>query len=116
MTKPTSIVHLDPNEELVNAVVKGTFAILRARDPSGELDVRFLAKFTCAMAHLSLTENVEKASALDKTWERFRQVKVNIQCAISSGFQAAMSDFTGQTVEYYCIVSTVPEPLSKRSN
>ena len=56
-----------------------------------------------------------------KEKERFQKVcdnmavaKVNIQNAISDGFQLAVRKFTQTDIEYYCVIKPVPTTVQKK--
>ena len=46
--------------------------------------------------------------------EAFVSYKAGIQEAVAAAFTAAMSNFSGKELEYYCLIKPVPEPPTKQ--
>jgi len=57
-----------------------------------------------------------KKTKENKALDDIGEVKGLMQEAIAGGFEAAMKKFTGQTIEYYCVIRPVPASLSKELN
>jgi hypothetical protein len=52
----------------------------------------------------------------EKTMREFGEMKSLIQMAVAGGFEAALGSYSGEFLEYYCIIKPVPEPLSDMVN
>lgn len=76
----------------------------------------FLAKVVGKLAYGSLTRSplhqVSKQDMYDYTLTSFHNYKQDVQEAIAVGIGGAMSRFAGTSVEYYCQIIVVPEPLN----
>lgn len=48
--------------------------------------------------------------------QAFSNVKSGMQNSVAAGFQAAMSTFAKQQIEYYCQILPIPQPANKLSN
>ncbi len=78
---------------------------------------RFLTIYISTWASKALQakakETATKSEIFSFTAANFAKAKVRIQEAVSEGFQMAMGDFTGKSVEYYCQVNPVPPVANK---
>ena len=45
----------------------------------------------------------------------YNDFKIKIQNSIALGFQDAMSQWSGKSVEFYCQIKPVPEPINKQA-
>lgn len=83
-----------------------------------ELSMTFLASFIGSIVYAVLKEKPVKSKdmkdALDFTANNFLELKIGMQNAMAAGFQGAMQEYSGKSVEYYCQVKTVPEPVNKQ--
>lgn len=91
------------------------------RDMFGEdffqyLAFDFLTTYIGSLATGSLsfdTDGLSNTKAEKAVEENFVLFKTNLQDSVSAGVQEAMSQFTGQPVEYYCQVKPIPESVNK---
>lgn len=86
-----------------------------------ELHLHFIA---CYLGSLVYTRLLEKpkgkgkrggVAEYDHALKNFNELKVGTQDAVAKAFQGAMSTFAGQTVDYYCQIKVIPEPVNKLS-
>ncbi len=80
----------------------------------------FLSRFIGTLVFRTLTEppslNTTKKGHEDFIMRNVAEMKQAIQNAVSAGFQNAMSQYSGQPIEYYCTIKPVPEPLTETLN
>jgi len=90
----------------------------RGGDAAFHLSTQLLAAFVAARAcnSLKVPGNLTPPQQFEVACASFQTFKVACQEAVAAGFTAAMSEFSGQHVEYYCQIKVVPEPLSKLVN
>lgn len=79
---------------------------------------QFIAAFVAARAcrSLSVDPQVPEHKRYDASSKAFLGYLNQTSEAVSAGFTAAMSQFSGQTVEYYCQIKLVPEVASSSIN
>jgi hypothetical protein len=73
---------------------------------------------TVLYKELKLKANTGKSRAemSEEVMNRFADTKLLMQQAVSTGFETAMTKFTGQPIEYYCLIKTVPNAPSESVN
>lgn len=80
----------------------------------------FVARFVGTLVFRTLTEpSALRTSKKDQeafTNKNFLELKMSVQNAVAAGFQNAVSQFSGSTMEYYCLIKPVPEPTSNQVN
>lgn len=86
---------------------------------SKQLSISFLACVLGALIMQVLNEKPKKkgytgTELYNFTSKNFATYKLEIQDAVAAGFQGAFNTFSGRTVEYYCQVKPVSEPVNKR--
>lgn len=78
----------------------------------------FLSGFIGAILYKVLKQDsgvlYSQEEKLELVEKKFAERKYEIQSAVAAGFQIAMSNWSGQHVEYYCQVRTVPEPINRK--
>lgn len=87
-------------------------------DFSKDLLERFICTFIGFEVHKTLTDRPDgkrltKKEEFDFTSKNFADMKVLCQEAISGAFSIAMTNYSGQSVEYYCQIKAVPPPINK---
>lgn len=103
-------------------MVRECFRVMSKQGKEGEL-VRYVAKeflynFIGNLAMQTLEEgppkkDPSKKEELDFVLGSFSSLKDQIQSSVGQAFGDAMSDFTGQDVEYYCQIKPIPEPTNR---
>lgn len=80
----------------------------------------FLSRFIGTLVFRTLTEppsiNTSRKNHEDFVMKNMSEMKQTIQNAVSAGFQNAMTQYSGQPIEYYCTIKPVPEPLTETLN
>lgn len=79
-----------------------------------------IARFVGALVYRTLTEQpaINKSPGEHEAYvmKNMADLKNQLQNAVAAGFQNAMTAFSGNTVEYYCLIKPVPEPSSNTVN
>lgn len=52
----------------------------------------------------------------ERVMREFSEAKQLTQLAVAGGFEAALGEYSGEFVEYYCTIKVVPEPLTETVN
>jgi len=79
----------------------------------------YVTQFICLMLLRTLSERPDKVESLsndevyDYVHKNFGNMKSHTQEAVSTAFAAAMTQFTGHQMEYYCQIRTVGPALNK---
>jgi hypothetical protein len=81
----------------------------------------FLSSFVGSMAITALSRTPAKTDSVNSKEElmKFTQanllsVKQDIAEAVSLGFEAALYNYSGKEIEYYCTIKPVSQPVSKK--
>lgn len=81
----------------------------------------FLSSFVGSLALTALSKSPGKQDAISSkedlvkfTQQNLLKIKQDVTEAVSLGFEAAMYNFSGKEVEYYCTLKPVTEMKSKR--
>lgn len=123
--KDDTIVAWKQIEEVCTTLVKDAYAIftsLGAQVGAGsrEVHTKFLCFFVETMVTKALNEYppkpTSKADLYEFTRRNFEGVKQGVTDAVARGFERALKEYSGKETEYYCVVRTVPEPVSKSVN
>lgn len=83
--------------------------------------MHFIAGLTSAIVFSSLKSQPKDEKPMsnkqlhDFVMKSFLDTKLSMQEAVAAGFQGGMNTFSGQNIEYYCCIKTVPEPLNKKA-
>lgn len=84
------------------------------------MSTMFLARFVGGLIYRALNEkkslNLVGETQEDFTLRNINNLKNQVQEAVASGFQNAMSAFSGQPLEYYCQIKPVPDMISEKVN
>lgn len=77
----------------------------------------FLSTFVFTLVkkelNTAIPEGLTEEEAEAVVFHDFRALKDDVQNAVSSAFQVAMSEYAGKRVEYYCTIAPIPDPVSK---
>lgn len=116
-------------EARAQQMTRGVFTFLEnQRQENGEvfrqaLAAEFMKNYVGAIVFEALKstpgvsgETPSQQEVLDHVLNQFSLSKQEVQEAISTAFQQAMSTFAGRTIEYYCVIQPVPEMKSKSIN
>lgn len=110
----------DAAENLVNENVRilNTYTATLGAERTNIVALTFLKGLVATLLYKVLKQNpgplYSKEEVHDLVQKEFGEMKLNVQDAVSGGFQHAMSMWSGMHVEYYCQVRPVPEPLNKK--
>lgn len=84
-----------------------------------ELSLKLLHFYVKSIIKNSLTEytnlNLDKKDAYDFTIKNFTDVKFQIQGEVAMAFEAAAREFSGRSIDYYCKISAIPDPINKEA-
>lgn len=80
-----------------------------------EVTLNFLGSVVCTLV-LNRLKTLPEGLSEDEVSRYYQNYKSDIQTAISSGFEAAFTDFTGSAVDYYTEINPLPEMASKYLN
>lgn len=104
-------------------VIAEIIRVLRAEEKrmggmaKNELMATFVTGFVGAMMYNSLVEYQgfaeTKEQQLDITQKNFANTKTRLCEAVAQAFTAAMGNWSGRRVDYYCQVQPFPEPQNK---
>lgn len=112
-------------EEFSVLIADETLKIMTQHSRNNEDAVKFAASMLISrivgtLVFRTLTEppsiNKSKKSHEDFVLKNMAEMKLTIQNAVSAGFQQAMTQYSGQPIEYYCTIKPVPEPLTETLN
>lgn len=114
----------ESNEDRVtNHLVKEVKKIIESqRAKYGEnyakaLEIQFLVKYIFELATYSLHKfsntKTKAKPEYDLVAQSFSELKGNVQEAVGTAFSMAMSDFAGKSVDYYCSLQMISDPLSR---
>ncbi len=113
-------------ENFSTNLVNEIFRIIDKKSMGGNADAsRYVAcavlhKFLGSILWKTLAEdpkiNISKKDHLEYIMKNFSETKTAVQDSVSLAFQVAMSSFSGQEIEYYCQVKTVPKATSQALN
>lgn len=82
-----------------------------------KLPAAFLNRFIAYTVYKTLQERPSyvrtNKEAYEFTMKNFNDMKAKIQEAVAIGFETAMSQYSGKTLEYSCTIAMVPEPSNK---
>lgn len=77
----------------------------------------YIEKFVRLLVFNAVTDRpkhiTKREEMLDHNINGFRELKGRVQEAVAGGFQGAMVEYSGRSVEYYCTVAVVPDPVNK---
>lgn len=78
---------------------------------------QFLSGYVAAITYRSLAAMpesiVDRKEQCKYAENSFRDMKTRICNAVSAGVSGGMKTWSGQEVDYYCLIKVVPEPASK---
>lgn len=101
-----------------------TLSLIKASLPQKDDEIKKLAqqKFLKSYVETIILESLGKHVANvelsqkeleKKTEDELLDIKLQIQGSIEAAFESAMSSFTGYSIDYYCQIKPVPEPINK---
>jgi hypothetical protein len=104
---------------MTNHMTAEVLTYLNKREKEGgnifakELALNFVSKLVSCLVYKTLqerpTETIEGEQLADYVTANFATFKSGIQDAIATSFQAAMSQYSGKAIDYYCQIKLVPE-------
>lgn len=107
--------------ELIAKETNGLIKTLgRPKDASVRLSVSVLQESVRLVILDVLTQHSERNDITREevyviTKENFSGLKIQVQNSIARGFEQAFGEFTGRSVEYYCVINPVPEAINKEA-
>ena len=118
--KLTEITYTSQANDFVDYLSEETFKLLegKSRNVSVQRDLatRYISSFLASVIIERLNELPEgeftERQQYDFTAANFSEVKADVQNAVATAFEEALSAFAGKPVQYYCQVKPVPEPLN----
>lgn len=85
---------------------------------SDRMTTHFIACFVGAAIHKVLQDCPENIKTVEGRFKHvkknFGAIKLSVQESIAAAFSAAMGEFTGKNIEYYCRITVVGEPANKK--
>jgi GTP cyclohydrolase FolE2 len=87
------------------------------KEALNSLASNYVARFVSAMVEDTLRresgKKMTKAEQYKFTEDNFRNMKSLIQESVAAGVAKAMTEFSGQSMEYYCLIKPVPKVSGK---
>lgn len=84
------------------------------------LIIHFMARVLTSTVFTVLHERPEKVKdkkeRLDFNKKNYAEFKEQICEMIGMSFSTALSHYSGKSIEYYCVIKPIPDPLSKAVN
>lgn len=84
---------------------------------AASLTMAFIASLVGSLAYRALSEEdpnaKTKKAKLEFAKENFTSVKTDVCDALATGVGGAMTEFSGQQVDYYCSLKIVPPPINE---
>lgn len=112
----------DRLSEFASDLAHETLRLLQAEADSNDIEgldraliLSYLANFLTEALERTLTTppGVKGQAAYDHVSKAFSELKFGTQNAVASAFSTALAKFSGQEVEYMCVIKPAPQPESK---
>lgn len=106
------------SQHLIEVIFKSLLAEEKERGVSfsQEIAVTFLARFVGGIIYNALEtkphgfKDLTGTEQFDYTSTQYAELKRQVENAVASGFQGAMTTYSKMPIDFYCQVKAVPEP------
>lgn len=99
--------------------LKLVISIGKPKNLISELSTKLVHYYIKALIKDSLTAyekmNLSRQDEYEFTAKNFADLKYQLQIEVASAFESAAKEFSGKTVDYYCTISPVPDPINKEA-
>jgi hypothetical protein len=125
VTDRRTLVKIDWMNRFANGLAADTMKILEAQkrmvgaEQTLNLKAGYLSVFVAELVSRVLTEAAKGGSrgapalAQQDVMDAFADAKDRLQTAVAAGVEAALSNFSGKHLEYYCQIKPVPPAVNK---
>lgn len=77
------------------------------------LTTTLLASFVGNIIYRGLVHSATETSTEEQKFKNYQHDKDLVSRSVAKGFEVAFRNFSNITMDYYCVVQPVPEPINK---
>jgi hypothetical protein len=107
-------------ENFAKTIADESLKLISDVERGDDLGIKIASRFIHHLVKNLVQSSVSTIKVSSETYKeakaKFLHVKGNIQSNVASGYESALRDLTGQSVEYFCKIEAVPEITSTAIN
>jgi hypothetical protein len=111
--------HKKEPEEVAKELTAELLETIAHKSPGQEMRVlmNFLHSLVGTMVYQALSippnPNEDREEQLKFVENNYKLMKTNIQNAVGEAFKEAMQAYSGKSMDYYCQIKALPDPINK---